>query len=84
MRLVWYIGLHVIFHGYTTKSYPVDDGNEMEMPVMNDVRVTRVHNLRQNTTPVEYFCIQVGQIGHHENKNWLDHADVICESCYKA
>lgn len=51
---------------------------------MKDGEVTQVHNLRQNTTPVEYFCIQVGQIGHHENKYWLDHADVICESCYKA
>lgn len=44
----------------------------------------RAWDLRQNTRPVEYFCIQVGQISHNENENWLNHANVVGESCHQA
>lgn len=37
-------------------------------------------NLRQNTTHMEYFSIQIRQIGHHENEDGFNDTYMIGET----
>lgn len=40
--------------------------------------------LRQDAGHVEDLCVQVGEVGHHKNKNGLDHPDLVGEASDKS
>lgn len=84
MGFLWDIRFDIVFHGNATEGNAESVQKKRKGKDNRDNIIGEQNaNLRQNTTHMEYFSIQIRQIGHDENENGFNDTYMIGETGYQ-